>query len=549
MPEDKLTEEQLKAAQERADATDHILKHGAPKKVVIAGPGTGKTHLFKQIFAQKAGQKLLTLTFINALVEDLALDLCGISEVRTLHGFALGIFRGKAKIYPVLPQIIQEDGEHLLGRKIDFTAKIHDVEESDGALSFYSTRRKYYDRFGYADIVLALVKYFDEKPERIPEYAQIVVDEYQDFNKLEVSLIEQLSKKNPILIAGDDDQAIYDFKRSSPDFIRALHSNERPDFESFPLPFCSRSTRVIVEAINDVIASATEKGFLKGRVDKPYRYFPCPPKDREGAENPKILHKRLQDAQIPWFIQKELEQVAERTRKKFDVLVISPFPSQCERIGSALQAKGFSAVHFKDRDSRSHPYLDALRALTDDRNGNLAWRLVAKVMLNESDFVEFIRKTEDCSKDCKSLLPSQVQRTALDDLKTFNAISDKKGSSAKDVEALLKRIGCDQESTNHDYLQFRIGEPAGEISCDPSVRKMPITVTTVQSSKGLAADYVFIAQFDERYIGKDGKITNQSICNFLVALTRARKQVWLLSTSDNASPFLRWIAAEKIESL
>jgi superfamily I DNA/RNA helicase len=264
MDNDEPTEEHQKADQQRTEATDRILNHPASKKVVVAGPGTGKSYLFEQVFSAKGTKNVLTLTFINALVEDLALLLCGLSEVRTLHGYALSIFKNRgAKLFPGLPTVIQEDGEILLGRKVDFAGKMHDIDESEDDLKFYSDRRRYYDRFGYSDIVFALVKYFNGKPEKIPTYAQVVVDEYQDFNKLEVALIEQLSQKSPTLIAGDDDQAIYEFKRSSPQFIRTLYGTDRPDFEAFPLPFCSRSTRVIVEAINDVIGNATRNGFLK----------------------------------------------------------------------------------------------------------------------------------------------------------------------------------------------------------------------------------------------------------------------------------------------
>lgn len=548
MAEEKLTEEQKIAAQRRTEATDRILNHSGRKKVVVAGPGTGKTHLFKQVFATKAGEKLLTLTFINALVEDLALELSGISEVRTLHGFALSIFKARAKIFPTLPHVIQEDGEVLLGKKVNFAAKIHDIDETDGDLDFYSDRRKYYDRFGYADVVLGLVKYYEGKPERIPEYAQIVVDEYQDFNKLEVSLIEQLSQKSPILIAGDDDQAIYEFKRSSPEFIRALYGSGRPDYDEFHLPFCSRSTRVIVEAINDVIANATKNGFLKGRVDKPYQYFPCPEKDAESARYPTILHKRLQDAQIPWFIQTQMEKLTEQARKKFEVLVISPYTSQCERIGGSLQAKGFGAVQCKDKEAPALPYLDALRVLAADRKGNLGWRLVAKAVLPKAEFIKFIKESADRAKDCKSLLPTSIRKNVLKDLKVFKAIVEEKNIDTKNAISLLQRFGYDEDRIIKEFLQFRIGGSLSEGSCNPSVRKMPITVTTVQSSKGLAADYVFITHFDERYVGKAG-ISDQSICNFLVALTRARKKVWLLSTSDKISPFLGWIAAEKIEKM
>ena len=548
MADENLSEEQhRKAAQERLEATDRILSHGGRKKVVVAGPGTGKTHLFEQIFTTKAGQPVLTLTFINALVEDLALALCGMSEVRTLHGFALSIFKGRAKIFPPLPYLIQEDGEILLGQKIDFSTKIHDIDETDGHLEFYSGRRKYYDQFGYADIVLALVKYYQGKPDKIPEYAQIVVDEYQDFNKLEVTLIEQLSQKSPTLIAGDDDQAIYDFKRSNPEFIRTLHGDGRPDFDAFPLPFCSRSTRVIVEAITDVIANATNNGFLKGRVDKPYRYFSCPPKDAESDENPKIMHKRLQDAQIPWFIQTELEKVAERARRKFDVLVISPYPNQCEQIGSSLESKGFAAVYFKDKQVQSHPYIDALRILADDRKGNLGWRMIAKVMLSKDDFTKFIQKTADGVTDCKSLLPNPLKKIVLNDLKILNACGQARAPDTKEAISLLQRLGYDQERVVQEFLRIQVGGAASEGSCNPSVRKIPITLTTVQSSKGLAADYVFITHFDERYIGKSG-VCDQSICNFLVALTRARKKVWLLSTADKTNPFLGWIDGQRIET-
>jgi hypothetical protein len=42
---------------------------------------------------------------------------------------------------------------------------------------------------------------------KVPSYNQVLVDEFQDFNQLEVSLIDLLAGKSPILLAGDDDQA------------------------------------------------------------------------------------------------------------------------------------------------------------------------------------------------------------------------------------------------------------------------------------------------------------------------------------------------------
>ena len=46
------------------------------------------------------------------------------------------------------------------------------------------------------------------------KYKLIIVDEYQDFNKLEVAMIDLLATKSHVMVVGDDDQAIYDFKNA-----------------------------------------------------------------------------------------------------------------------------------------------------------------------------------------------------------------------------------------------------------------------------------------------------------------------------------------------
>ena len=72
---EEFTREQKEAREAREAATNRILKDKSNKKVIVAGPGTGKTHLFGELFASKEGATKLTLTFINALVEDLSLAL------------------------------------------------------------------------------------------------------------------------------------------------------------------------------------------------------------------------------------------------------------------------------------------------------------------------------------------------------------------------------------------------------------------------------------------------------------------------------------------
>lgn len=92
------------AKRHRQQHVDAILASGAKKKIIVAGPGTGKTFLFRKVLEGK--ENTLTLTFVNALVEDLSLELSGLSEVRTFHDFARQqLERVTGQSIPVFPKM------------------------------------------------------------------------------------------------------------------------------------------------------------------------------------------------------------------------------------------------------------------------------------------------------------------------------------------------------------------------------------------------------------------------------------------------------------
>lgn len=111
-----------KASDDRNDLVEKLVVSPSKKKVVVAGPGTGKTYLFRDLLSQR--KKTLTLTFVNSLVEDLSLELCGLSEVRTLHSYARSILTrstGKnIKIHSKLSSIIRDDAKVILDQDINF---------------------------------------------------------------------------------------------------------------------------------------------------------------------------------------------------------------------------------------------------------------------------------------------------------------------------------------------------------------------------------------------------------------------------------------------
>jgi AAA domain len=209
-----------------------ILNSSAQRIIVVAGPGTGKTFLFKELLKDKK-KKALTLTFVNSLVEDLALELHSLSEVKTLHGFARGILAaatGSVQVFPLLSRVIRDEFKIHNGADVDFDGIFNGRDDANPHIPFYKSRKDFYRYNGHTDLIFAAARYLETYPKKIPKYDWVLVDEFQDFNKLEVSLINSLAKKNRILIAGDDDQALYFFKSASPFHIRQRYQQQLDDF-------------------------------------------------------------------------------------------------------------------------------------------------------------------------------------------------------------------------------------------------------------------------------------------------------------------------------
>src|SRR3989338_1317871 len=542
---------------ERQKHVDAVLSSQSKKNIVVAGPGTGKTHLFKQVLKGKT--KTLTLTFVNPLVEDLSLELCGISDVRTLHGFARSALgtatSGTVKVFPKLSEVIKEDAKILLNKDIDFDHIFHNRDDENEHIEFYKKRKNYYDKhYGYSDIIFAIVKHFESKKDKIPSYEQVVVDEFQDFNKLEVSLIDLLAEKSPILLAGDDDQALYAFKSASPEHIRQRHAVENTDYASFTLPYCSRCTRVIVEATNDIILGATKNGNLTGRINKDYKYFDDEKKDKDCDKHPKIGYGQLYAKQIPWFIEQRIGEIAEQEKGNFSVLIISPTKVQIRSIVTALKNKGFGNIQFVEKkDGKGATLLDGLKILLSDSKSNLGWRIVSKSLLSETDFKALITTTDSDSTKVISEIISKDQKKEVDEmLKVLRAVKDDKRIDENKLDAFLKKIDVKPYVMAKEFLKDEISS-SSQKGGNATVRKIPIKATTIQSSKGLSDEYVFITNFDDQYFIKNKdkkKITDQDICNLLVALTRAKKKVFLISSNTKKEPtFLKWINKYRIEKI
>src|SRR5262245_56566453 len=267
----------------REEAVARVVDSGSAKKLIVAGPGTGKTHTFRKLVESlRDGSKVVIFTLINNLVDDLR-ELENVPErevgVFTFHGFCKNLLYqevGAAEFSysGSLPKLIEQDAE-LLDLEFETPPEqaFSELRENEDSVHFYMKRAEYYRAVGYVDSVYRVFTFFRERSQTIPQYALVIADEYQDFNRLEAAFIDLLATKSPVLLAGDDDQALYAFRFASYEFIRAVFGNA--DFENFNLPLCSRCPPVLIEAVKAFIKNAIAKGNLKDRISKEFEcYWP-----------------------------------------------------------------------------------------------------------------------------------------------------------------------------------------------------------------------------------------------------------------------------------
>jgi len=188
---------------ERQEYLNRILESEADRKLIVAGPGTGKTFTFREILKKTERDNNLAITFINNLANDLEIDLHGLADSKTFHKFCVSQLHKFAAdnlghdfiIYPGLSKIINEDLLIFGESPGEIKPVLCQMDEENSIIKMHIDRGNYYHAVGFDDCVYRVIKIYETDPDLIPLYDLIVVDEYQDFNKLEVTLIELLAQK------------------------------------------------------------------------------------------------------------------------------------------------------------------------------------------------------------------------------------------------------------------------------------------------------------------------------------------------------------------
>src|SRR6266403_1675991 len=284
--------------------------------LVIAGAGSGKTRTltYRVAYLLENGidpRNILLLTFTNKAAREmlnrvanlLPVDASGLwggtfhsvgNRILRRHGSALGYSSGfsimdredqkdlintvvaSAGIDPkeirfpkgdVLAEIFsfvvntEKPLEELLAEKFPYFLplldKIHDVHER------YEKKKKATNSMDFDDLLQKTLS-MCQQHERIAEFYRrkfqfILVDEYQDTNKIQADLVDLLARDHRnVMVVGDDAQSIYSWRGAN--FQNILEFPKRyPDAQVFKIEMNYRSVPEILEVANAAIAANVQQ--------------------------------------------------------------------------------------------------------------------------------------------------------------------------------------------------------------------------------------------------------------------------------------------------
>jgi DNA helicase-2/ATP-dependent DNA helicase PcrA len=290
-----------------------IAKSDAKRVGTLAGPGSGKTGLglmrrVARLLAEGVdGSRILLLSFTRVAATDLrdkvaALEVPRVDAVRatTLHSYCFGLIQRQSvlKITQRVPRILMAHERDLMLR--DLGPDFGDIRQRREQLRAFEAgwARRSEDHPGLAEIPAdrafeaAVLKWLREHramligevvpiaydylvnnpgAEELSAFDHVIVDEYQDLNKLEQELLDVLSARDEtsLCVAGDDDQSIYSMRYANREGILDFIQSEGT--ESHQIDTCGRCPTGVLSMANSLIQSAPNrnKPDLKNLRDDP----------------------------------------------------------------------------------------------------------------------------------------------------------------------------------------------------------------------------------------------------------------------------------------
>jgi len=586
--------------------------------LVIAGAGSGKTRtlVYKVARLVETGvspENILLLTFTRKAAAEMLERAAGLADERcrhvsggTFHSLAHRVLRSHAPVlgfsrsYTILDrsdmeEVIQslvremqvdrgsirfprrgtlanilskaanfERGvEDLLGEEytqyLEYTAE---MERLQGLYGHYKRENQFMD---YDDLILhfrtLLLENEDIRRELGQQYRYIMVDEYQDTNRIQADIVHWLGKgHNNIMVVGDDSQSIYSFRGA----------NYRNMFD-FPILFSGtkiikleenyRSTQPILSFTNALMEQAREK------------YTKCLYTQRKEGEVPKVINART-DPEQALYICHTIREELHRGRPLNEMAVLfraahHSFELEVELLRQNIPFVKYGGFKFME----SAHIKDVLAHMRVLLNGNdaISWGRILRLIKNighgkSQAILEWVKQ--------EARQPWQIGEwpgagKGDDGLKAFSGLmkrlsaeglapDEALGEIIEYYDPILKEKFDDFPRRRRDldqlvsmggrYRRLRaflddllLEPPTSTADLGPDKAKDVLTLSTVHSAKGLEWSCVFVIWVMEGYFPSAKAAASEESMEeerrlMYVAATRAKDRLIMCYPGEETPP-------------
>lgn len=577
-------------------AQKKAVTHGKGPCLVLAGPGSGKTltivnrikYLIEEYKVRP--EEILVVTFTRFAAAEMKSRLCALMGRKdlpvtsgTFHGIYYGILKwayrmGQQNIlseeekYQILRAAVSREKMEIFDEEDfiqDLAAEIgriknnridpdEFVSEKCSADAFrniyreYERQRKKLKKIDFDDMLVLCYELFASRPDVLAQWQKkfryILIDEFQDINRIQYDVIRMLAKpEDNLFVVGDDDQAIYGF-RGADSSLMFRFREDYPGAEQILLGMNYRSTANIVRNSLKVIGH-NEKRFEKDL--------------RAERDNGACLH--VQEVRDPneeaQYILDEIEKRTEAGVRPEDIAVLFRIHTDARPVVEALLERRISFQmkehlpnlynHFIAKDIQAYFRMalgerkrqDFLQVMNRPKRyigrDSIAGSAVSfeemrkfycdkEWMMNRIDqfewdvkmlrkmapyaAIQYIRKRigyDDFLKDYA--LTHNVNKADL-----FEVLSEIE-EAAKPYASLEEWFGHVQEYTEALRLKER----------QRSLKQDGVRLMTIHAAKGLEFDTVFLIEANEGRIpykkAKTDQETEEERRLFYVAMTRAKE--------------------------
>jgi len=464
----------------------------------------------------------------------------------------------KTKISDAKDKLLSPD-EWFAQSERDYRAQmLHDV------YSAYEKKLRSSNALDFDDLLVRTLELFADHPPVLESYrnrfAYVHVDEYQDTNFAQYSLVKLLTKNSRNLcVVGDDDQSIYGWRGAD---IRNILDFEKdyPDSTVIKLEQNYRSTANILDAANQVIAHN------QGRMEKVLWT------ESEAGAPIKLFNAGDEREEAAWICDRIQQMCLNHQAENGDVAILYRSNSQSRVLEEMLVRAGipyriYGGLRFYDR-KEVKDIVAYLRCIVNPSDDVSLRRIInnPKRSIGDSTIAELVRHASEKDMPLYSALmdiPESLSARPRKCVSEFGDLMNELVLSLEDmsvsefVNYVIDRTGLkaqyerDQSEEGQGRVE-NINEFLGAVTEYEQAAENPtlsdylenvalvsdldnhttnskaVTLMTIHSAKGLEFPVVFLTGLEEgifpngRCLGDDDKLEEERrLC--YVAITRAQK--------------------------